>query len=128
LAAIAVAAVCGSPVFAVIGGCARAYDSVGPVEGAAVCCTSSSLRRQGGGDPAAGAVWELAMPVVALGALFGGWLTSPVQAAALTALYAFVIEAFVYRDLRLGRNFVRVLRETALLVGSVLLIFGVCSG
>lgn len=74
------------------------------------------------------AKWELAIPFVALGALFGGWLTSPVQAAALTAVYAFVIEAFVYRDLRIGRDLVRVLRETGLLAGSVLLIFGVALG
>jgi tripartite ATP-independent transporter DctM subunit len=74
------------------------------------------------------AKWELAMPIVALGALFGGWLTSPVQAAALTALYAFVVESLVYRDLRVGRDLVRVLRETGLVAGSVLVILGVALG
>ena len=46
------------------------------------------------------AKWELLMPVVALVALFAG-VASPVEAAALTAAYAFVIETFVYRDLKL---------------------------
>ena len=46
------------------------------------------------------AKWELLMPVVALVALFAG-VATPVEAAALTAAYAFVIETFVYRDLKL---------------------------
>src|SRR5207244_4389588 len=45
------------------------------------------------------AKWELLLPVVALVALFGGFAT-PVEAAAVTALYAFIIETCVYRDLR----------------------------
>lgn len=92
---------------------------------------AASTRRFDGREAGAAlwdAKWELAMPIVALGALFGGWLTSPVQAAALTALYAFVIEALVYRDLRVGRDLVRVLRETGLLAGSVLVILGVALG
>jgi len=92
---------------------------------------AASTRRFDGREAAAAlwdAKWELAMPIVALGALFGGWLTSPVQAAALTALYAFVIETLVYRDFRVGRDLVRVLRETGLLAGSVLVILGVALG
>ena len=38
------------------------------------------------------------LPVVALVGLFGGFAT-PVEAAALTALYAFVVETVIYRDL-----------------------------
>ncbi|MCU0784254.1 MAG: TRAP transporter large permease subunit, partial [Verrucomicrobia bacterium] len=44
------------------------------------------------------AKWELLLPLVALVALFGGFAT-PVEAAAVTAFYAFVVETFVYRDL-----------------------------
>ena len=44
------------------------------------------------------AKWELLFPVVALVALFGGFAT-PVEAAAVTALYAFLIETCLYRDL-----------------------------
>src|SRR5947209_15787818 len=49
------------------------------------------------------AKWELALPLVAFAALFGGFAT-PVEAAALTAVYAFVVEVFVYRDLDLRRD------------------------
>ena len=73
------------------------------------------------------AKWELALPVVALASLFGGFAT-PVEAAALTALYAFCIETIVYRDLKLRRDVPRVMAECALLVGGVLLILGVALG
>jgi C4-dicarboxylate transporter DctM subunit len=73
------------------------------------------------------AKWELLVPVVALGALFTGFATT-VEAAALTALYAFVVETFFYRDLSLRKDFVRVVTECALLIGGVLLILGVALG
>jgi tripartite ATP-independent transporter DctM subunit len=73
------------------------------------------------------AKWELLLPVVALVALFGGFAT-PVEAAAVTALYAFVIETFVHRDLKLVRDVPRVMTECGLLVGGVLLILGVALG
>lgn len=73
------------------------------------------------------AKWELLIPVVALVALFGGWAT-PVEAAALTACYAFCVETFLYRDLRLLRDVPRVMTECGLLIGGVLLILGVALG
>ena len=75
----------------------------------------------------AAAKWELLLPVVSLAALFGGWAT-PVEAAALTAAYAFVIVAFIHRDLDLARDGVRVMAEAGLLVGGILLILGVALG
>ena len=73
------------------------------------------------------AKWELLLPVVALVALFGGFAT-PVEAAAVTALYAFVVETVVYRDLRLFKDVPRVVTDCGLLVGGVLLILGVALG
>jgi tripartite ATP-independent transporter DctM subunit len=73
------------------------------------------------------AKWELLLPVVALAGLFGGFAT-PVEAAALTALYAFLVETLVYRDLKLARDVPRVIAECGLLVGGVLLILGVALG
>ena len=74
-----------------------------------------------------GAKWELGLPLVAFVALFGGFAT-PVEAAALTALYAFIIETLVHRDLKLTRDVPRVMAECGLLVGGVLLILGVALG
>jgi tripartite ATP-independent transporter DctM subunit len=73
------------------------------------------------------AKWELLLPAVALVALFGGFAT-PVEAAALTALYAFVIETWFYRDLHLSKDVPRVMTECGLLVGGVLLILGAALG
>jgi tripartite ATP-independent transporter DctM subunit len=73
------------------------------------------------------AKWELGLPLVALVALFGGFAT-PIEAAAITALYAFVIETLVYRDLDLRRRVPETMAECGLLVGGVLLILGVAMG
>lgn len=73
------------------------------------------------------AKWELALPMVALGALFGGFAT-PVEAAAITALYAFVIECFIYRDIGVRKDTIRIMTECGLLVGGVLLILGIATG
>jgi C4-dicarboxylate transporter DctM subunit len=73
------------------------------------------------------AKWEILLPVVTLAALFGGFATT-VEASALTALYAFVAEVFIYRDLSLRRDVLRVMTECGLLVGGVLLILGVALG
>jgi len=73
------------------------------------------------------AKWELLLPVVALVALFGGFAT-PVEAAAVTALYAFVVETFVYHDFKRAREISRVMTDCGLLVGGVLLILGVALG
>jgi C4-dicarboxylate transporter, DctM subunit len=73
------------------------------------------------------AKWELLIPVVALVSLFSGWAT-PVEAAAVTAAYAFVVEVFLYRDLKLVKDVPRVMTECGLLVGGVLLIVGIALG
>ena len=73
------------------------------------------------------AKWELLLPVVAFVALFGGFAT-PVEAAALTALYAFFVETVIYRDLRIIKDVPRVMTECGLLIGGVLLIWGVALG
>lgn len=72
------------------------------------------------------AKWELLIPVVSLGGIFSG-LATPVEAAALTALYALIIEMVVYRDLS-PKKLVGVMRECGLLIGGVLLILGVAQG
>ena len=73
------------------------------------------------------AKWELLLPIVALVALFGGFAT-PVEAAAVTAFYAFVVETFVYRDFKKRGDVPRVMAECGVLVGGVLLILGVALG
>ena len=73
------------------------------------------------------AKWELLVPVVALVSLFGGF-ASTVEAAAFTAIYTFVVNVIIKRDLRLFRDVPRVMGECGLLIGGVLLILGVALG
>ena len=73
------------------------------------------------------AKWELGLPIVPIGALFSGFAT-PVESAALTALYAFIVETTIHRDLRLARDLPGVMTECGLLVGGILLILGVALG
>src|SRR6202008_3603919 len=73
------------------------------------------------------AKWELGVPIVAIGALASG-LATPVESAAITALYAFIVTVFVHRDLDLRRDVPRVTAECALIVGGILLVMGVALG
>lgn len=73
------------------------------------------------------AKWELLIPAVAFWGLLGGFAT-PVEASAMTALYAFIVETWVYRDLKIFKDVPRVMTECGLLVGGVLLILGVALG
>jgi len=79
------------------------------------------------------AKWELAIPVIAVGALFSGSFT-PVEAASLTALYAFFIETVIYRDLKFfktepeKKNLPQTMGECGLLIGGILLILGLALG
>lgn len=74
------------------------------------------------------AKWELLLPVVALTALFSGLFSTPVAAAALTALYALVSQTILHRDLSPWRDLPRVFTKCGLLVGGVLLILSMAFG
>jgi len=73
------------------------------------------------------AKWELALPVLVLVGLFGG-LGTLVEAGAITAIYAFVVEWMVSREFRPWRDFPRVAVECVTVVGGVLTIIGVAVG
>ena len=73
------------------------------------------------------AKWELLVPVVAIVTLFSGYAT-PVEAAATTALYSFVVAVLIHRDLKFAGDLRRVMTECGLLMGGVLLILGVALG
>lgn len=73
------------------------------------------------------AKWELMLPVVAMIALFSG-IATPVEAAAVTALYAIVVEAFIHRELSVLRDLPRAMAGCGLVIGGVLLILGVALG
>lgn len=71
--------------------------------------------------------FELLVPAVALGALFSGRATI-VESAALTALYALVVQVFIHRDLKITRDLPRVFQKCVVLLGGILIILGVAKG
>jgi C4-dicarboxylate transporter DctM subunit len=73
------------------------------------------------------AAWELPLPVIVVGGIYSGVFTAT-EAAAVTAFYVLIVEVFVYRDLSLFRDIPRVMRESMLLVGAIIMIIGVAMG
>ncbi len=73
------------------------------------------------------AKWELGIPLLVLGSILGGFATL-VEAAALTVLYAFVLEFVIHRELNLRKDLLRVGGDAATVIGGVLIILGVALG
>ena len=73
------------------------------------------------------AKWEVAIPILVLGSILSG-LATLVEASAITVFYAFVLEFFIRRNLRLRGDLTRVVGSAATLIGGVLLILGVALG
>ncbi|RMG30362.1 MAG: TRAP transporter large permease subunit [Gammaproteobacteria bacterium] len=70
---------------------------------------------------------ELAMPPLILLGIFGGFVTVT-EAAACTVVYVLVVEALIFRTIRLREQLIPLMRETCILVGSILVILGVAMG
>jgi C4-dicarboxylate transporter DctM subunit len=73
------------------------------------------------------AIWEIPLPIVIIGGIYSGIFTAT-EAAAVTAFYVFIVEFFVYRDLSLKNDLSRVMKDSMLLVGAILMIIGVAMG
>ena len=64
--------------------------------------------------------WELLLPVVILGGIYGGVIAVS-EAAALSTLYALVVEMLIRREIRLGQ-LPGIIRESMVLVGGILIV------
>jgi tripartite ATP-independent transporter DctM subunit len=73
------------------------------------------------------AKWEMALPVVVLWALFGGYVTTS-ETAAIAALYALIVQRFIHRDVPTFKDVVRVAGDCVALVGGVLVILSIAVG
>ncbi len=71
--------------------------------------------------------WEVLLPVVALVSLFGGFCTM-IEAAAITVVYALVVEMVIHRDVHPLRDLPRVLGSCVELMGGIFAILGVAMG
>jgi C4-dicarboxylate transporter DctM subunit len=98
------------------------------------------IRRQGPRPAAVGAFdlrrirvalaqakWELSVPLIPMLSMATG-IATPVESAALTALYVFIVTTVIHRDLSLRHDAPRVITECGLIVGGILLVMGVALG
>lgn len=69
------------------------------------------------------AAWELALPIFVIGGIYGGIFTAT-EAAAVSAGYLLIVECFILRDIHPIRDLPRVLSESAVMMGTILLILG----
>lgn len=73
------------------------------------------------------AAWEIPLPFIILGGIYSGLFTAT-EAAAVTAFYVFVVEVFIYRDISLTGDLPRIIRESMILVGGILVILSSALG
>ena len=72
------------------------------------------------------AKWELFLPFFVLGGILSGVVTLD-EAAALTAIYACIVEIGIHRSISL-KVLPRIVKESTLLVGAILIILGIALG
>ncbi len=72
-------------------------------------------------------IWEIPLPFIIIGGIYSGLFTAT-EAAAVTALYVFVIEVFIYRDISLKRGLPVVVRKSMEMVGSIIVILAAALG
>jgi tripartite ATP-independent transporter DctM subunit len=73
------------------------------------------------------AIWEIPLPFIVLWGIYSGKFTAA-EAAIITATYAFVVEVFVYRDIKLKTDVPRIIRSSIVLTGGIFIILGAALG
>jgi C4-dicarboxylate transporter, DctM subunit len=68
------------------------------------------------------AAWEIPLPLVVLGGIYGGWIAVS-EAAAITALYVLIVEVGIRREIPL-KDLPRITRESMMMVGGIMVIIG----
>ena len=66
--------------------------------------------------------WEIPLPIVVLGGIYSGYFAIS-EAASVTALYVLIVDVFILREISF-RQLPRIIRESMVLVGGILLILG----
>ncbi len=79
------------------------------------------------GSAAREGIWDMLLPVGVMLGIFGGYVTIS-EASACTAAYVLLLECGIHRELSLSRHLPGLLRDTAILVGSILIILSVAMG
>ncbi len=73
------------------------------------------------------AAWEIPLPVLIIGGIYSGLFTAT-EAAAVTAFYVFVVVVVIQKDLKIVADMPRVMKDSMLLVGAIMMILGAAFG
>jgi tripartite ATP-independent transporter DctM subunit len=68
------------------------------------------------------AAWELPLPFIVLGGIYSGYFAVS-EAAAVTAIYVFIVEVLIRREITFTR-LPQIMRESMVLVGAILIVLG----
>lgn len=68
-------------------------------------------------------IWEMLLPVVVVGGIYTGFFTAT-EAAVVTVLYLVIVECFITGDIHPFRDLPRILYESSILIGGILMILG----
>ncbi len=71
--------------------------------------------------------WDLLLPIGIVVGIFGGYVTIS-EASACTAVYVLLLEGVIHREIHLVKHLPDLLRDAAILVGSILVILSVAMG
>ena len=71
-------------------------------------------------------LWELPLPFVVLGGIYSGYFAVS-EAAAITAVYVFLVEVVIYRDIHVPQ-LPEIMKKSMILVGAILIIMGAAMG
>ncbi len=74
-----------------------------------------------------GAVWEIPLPFIIIGGIYGGFFTAT-EASAVMAFYVFVVEVFITRDVKFFKDLPRITRKSMMLVGAIFVVLGTALG
>ncbi len=78
-------------------------------------------------NSARAAAWEIPLPFVVIGGIYGGWFTAS-EAATVMAAYVLAVEVFVYKEISLGKDLPRLIASSMMLVGAIFLVLGTALG
>ncbi len=66
------------------------------------------------------AAWELPLPIIILGGIYGGFFVAG-EAAAVTALYVLIVEVLIYRDIAISR-LPKIMVQSMVLFGGIIVV------
>lgn len=66
------------------------------------------------------AAWEIPLPVLILGGIYGGFFVAG-EAAAVTALYVLIVETFIHREIQ-PKALIQIMSKSMMLFGGILII------